>query len=678
MISPEKKDEPNKQKPAHQRFQEDQAAKKIQRIVRKQLGNTAQRIVWQFNALKNRYKNTPENTSATVMYPSDVLSRFEYRGHLGKGSSGSVFAVFDKKDGKEKAYKYADALKYDIEIVINEALDKGYTPHLTKIYSIIKLKDAAGLYSLGELGQGVIDKNLPYEIFLANFIVSAQAYEKFIKSILNASLPEDYWVYTHSDFYARAITLMEKIDGDLRKRHTQKTLADKIQLASACFIMDQVFNTLIEDHEDYNIFYKILTDSDTFQGKKLIDFDYWLYKIGNDAFYIPKPDYILKLGDYDDWSVCSAQRERINPVEFLRVYLGGEDNLEEARETFKKPSGVDDNRILDMSPPAMEAKKAPNKSETQISRTAHDKPNTTGINTKALNLVSAFDKSTIPTTALLQDLIRHNVPLDHENPITKKTVLNYILSDSNLLAKDISTIFIYHPDLKIDEVDAALAAGHLNANSFRMVFNQAQLNKDIKIDFLSLLEHAMLNSDSTNIMRIILEAASKNIHVQLENGEALSSGYILIDQLCSDDKATRTSRNAQRELLAEFNIDPKRVAEKLGRVEEVSRLETAIEKDRPTLNAAEKEKIIKFVEDNKPKLSFFKPDPFIATLKQYTQQNDRLAILGLVEQTLASDSSGPNAATLSKNKKRCQALHEILTTETHAIDASSKKSPPTR
>lgn len=51
------------------------------------------------------------------------------------------------------------------------------------------------------------------------------------------------------------------------------------------------------DHESgrwKNIVYKTVGPEDLFQGKAMIDFDFWKYVFGQYEFYLPKPEYLIK------------------------------------------------------------------------------------------------------------------------------------------------------------------------------------------------------------------------------------------------------------------------------------------------------------------------------------------------------------------------------------------------
>ena len=89
----------------------------------------------------------------------------------------------------------------------------------------------------------------------------------------------------------------------------------------------------------------------------MMDYDYWKYTFGDRSFYIPRQTYLIKLGDYDQWTSTllrnnaqeMASRGLSNPIGTLSSYLGGSCSIEQLAVKFGKPSDPNA-KILDMSP----------------------------------------------------------------------------------------------------------------------------------------------------------------------------------------------------------------------------------------------------------------------------------------------------------------------------------------
>lgn len=143
--------------------------------------------------------------------------------------------------------------------------------------------------------------------------------------------------------------VMEYMEGDLSKLTDVEALQWKvftIQQAATIQVLDQ-FRVSIGDYQTRNILYKKLDESDTYKGKRLIDFDFWKYTIEEHAFYVPRPNYLIKFADYDSWAVemFSGKKKSRYPAWF--EIPGMASSFHSFSKLFSKPA-VEDNKIIEI------------------------------------------------------------------------------------------------------------------------------------------------------------------------------------------------------------------------------------------------------------------------------------------------------------------------------------------
>jgi hypothetical protein len=142
-----------------------------------------------------------------------------------------------------------------------------------------------------------------------------------IKSIVNLGLTphltpvEDFFIVpgnqnpfdVSTSLRAHRCYVMEKLTGEFLNipkdadNGLQNDIFD-IQLAATLHMLKKL-RVRVEDFKGRNILYKELDETDLYKGKRLIDFDYWKYTVHSLTFYVPRPKFLIKLADYDDWQI---------------------------------------------------------------------------------------------------------------------------------------------------------------------------------------------------------------------------------------------------------------------------------------------------------------------------------------------------------------------------------------
>ena len=143
--------------------------------------------------------------------------------------------------------------------------------------------------------------------------------------------------------FPRRAYLMELLQGDLEKIYG-KGLSKKIetafmvQIKSIQLILTSRSVCHHESHKCRNIVYKTVGPEDLFQGKAMIDFDFWKYVFGQYEFYLPRQEYLIKLADYDSWQVMETIDDERKPEKSLENLLSSESiTLQDLNRWFKKP-----------------------------------------------------------------------------------------------------------------------------------------------------------------------------------------------------------------------------------------------------------------------------------------------------------------------------------------------------
>lgn len=218
---------------------------------------------------------------------------------VGAGGEGVVFKVFEKGTGTIKALKIGNncglySQQRHAIASANMLLNQQLTPHFTRVYQSFLLSTIRHY--------DFVSQN-PFEI---------------VKAPLKETVP-----------IIRKGLLMEFLDGDLEKiwhgmPYVEK-LSSLVQIASAEHLLNRRFGVQVVDASGFmlrNVFFKRLTETDLFRGKKLIDYDFWRYAIGERIFYLPRPQLLIKLGDYDQWecSSCLTSLEKQREIRKLRGF----------------------------------------------------------------------------------------------------------------------------------------------------------------------------------------------------------------------------------------------------------------------------------------------------------------------------------------------------------------------
>jgi serine/threonine protein kinase len=105
-------------------------------------------------------------------------------------------------------------------------------------------------------------------------------------------------------------TFMEMADGTLKGMLSNDTSVSSgadilshmdeivIQIIHAIGVYQQNYQIVHGDLHLDNIFLDVVTEESTYQGKKLVDVEFFEYVIGDRSIYIPRPKYIVKIGDF--------------------------------------------------------------------------------------------------------------------------------------------------------------------------------------------------------------------------------------------------------------------------------------------------------------------------------------------------------------------------------------------
>ncbi len=236
---------------------------------------------------------------------------------LGSGDYGYVFEVEDKQSGELRAFKlYTPARDNPKAIARITTAAEEKTPHLAKVYALhktgITINPPSFSARLSSPSTTLFEREeRRYDINKSNFLLD------------------------------RHIAVMERLEGDLKYEWLgSERPIYQIQLLFTDMVLRKHFDVLIRDDHLGNICYKMLSKEDYFRGKRLIDFDYWKYRIQDRDFYLPRPNLLIKRVDYDMWSIGSSFKEFTSDrVESMlqRERLGTK-NPDEFAQRFKKPS----------------------------------------------------------------------------------------------------------------------------------------------------------------------------------------------------------------------------------------------------------------------------------------------------------------------------------------------------
>lgn len=234
---------------------------------------------------------------ATWTTNAELVKRYRRLEPIGAGGGGNVCRVWDKKTNQAMAMKLSHGLigQHYMSESIPYLLDTGITPHLTRTYNAYASKMAVP-------------------------IVAAEPPNFFVDAPPNASRKGSMQVLT-----------MELMTGNLQKDESyfseKELLTFEIQRTHATRRLKSLGLVLSDSEKDRNVFYKPLDRTDCFQGYSMKDFDYWKYNIDGYDIYVPRPDYLLKLGDFDIWqfpkpfNISDSPTKSSSPKIALEIFL---------------------------------------------------------------------------------------------------------------------------------------------------------------------------------------------------------------------------------------------------------------------------------------------------------------------------------------------------------------------
>lgn len=252
-----------------------------------------------------------------IIKSEELTSCFQRLKFCGSGGEGCVYAVQETGTGNRYALKVSsnnwktDQTNKKVEEKIS-ALLKNDSPHLLNI-----------------------------RFFSIQSLVFAKLAGPKDEGFFNGKFGS-----SDNRLFNRRASLLELMDGDLESLYSNglseaQTLAFTIQILTAQFVLHG--NGII-DHDSYkwrNILYRKLGPEDVFRDKKLQDFDFWKYVINRHAFYLPKQDYIIKIGDCDSWLLTSEKIDLRLEKDLECVFKRENTTIEKVERMFKMPTDPD-------------------------------------------------------------------------------------------------------------------------------------------------------------------------------------------------------------------------------------------------------------------------------------------------------------------------------------------------
>lgn len=260
---------------------------------------------------------------STVYTQFELENRFKKVCFVGSGGEGNVYEVKENNSDKTMALKIANnnwEVTEDNKRVVEIISVIGViSPHLTKINELFSVRCPVLAKLTGR------KKDTFFEM----------EYDKESKT------------------FDRRAMLLELLDGDVSNLQNLLSLKEKItlkiQMASISLILRQQGVNIADSLKPKNVLYKTVDSEDLFQGKTMIDFDFWKYVFGKQSFYLPTPKYLFKLADYDPWTI--SDKENLDPENFLEGLLKNtlsneKMTLEDVKDMFSKPDK--NTKILDV------------------------------------------------------------------------------------------------------------------------------------------------------------------------------------------------------------------------------------------------------------------------------------------------------------------------------------------
>lgn len=229
-------------------------------------------------------------------YRSDlagIRERFEFIRFVNEGGYSCLFRVRDRKDAKIKIFRWSDDPidhpdtpgefgQWAGAYATIRLVSRKYTPHLVPSSPQIRVK-LSGDLTTDDLKTYFFGGELP------------DTEEKSKKRGFSWGTVE------------RSFTLMPERSGSLESLVWKKAISNaeytayRIQFVHATTILDR-YACRTHDEKNRNKLYHPLSPEDKLRGQRLQDYDFWLYRIGDDSFYIPKQRYVLEFCDYGRWA----------------------------------------------------------------------------------------------------------------------------------------------------------------------------------------------------------------------------------------------------------------------------------------------------------------------------------------------------------------------------------------
>ena len=246
-----------------------------------------------------------------------VKERFndEFEEIIGGGGNGVVLKVKDSKDNQIKAYKITRSeLNGEVEEAIISLQDTPYGFGLTKLYEVYRFKPWR-FTMLNQLVQLMTNEEKKEEN--KKFAKYLFFQPNYTEEEMNALIQEDegikkvyeHWMAKEYRQEESKVTwnaqIMELLDGDLEKLGNtgkEPTHFDDMFICVIRNILELVFGIDCRDsHKANNIFVKKISEGEEINGVNLLNYDFWKLRLGGEDYYFPSQNYIIKLGDYDEW-----------------------------------------------------------------------------------------------------------------------------------------------------------------------------------------------------------------------------------------------------------------------------------------------------------------------------------------------------------------------------------------
>jgi hypothetical protein len=266
---------------------------------------------------------------------------------LGKGVQGKVFLIFFPNRGQEE-YMVAKIVSHQPELetwsqpkatTIPEFAKHEYPYLNVDAFLALNNKKANSKITTGAFirvptyaNDCSTDKELNFKrhdgngdtvIPKGSIMCKDEAYSEYLISLLVGSLYEQgtsinfintfaFATCRYSPTVVAQYTFMQKIDKVLRKMESNLTSEEKeviiLQTLHAIATYSKVFNICHGDLHTSNIFLLEVKDDAGWNGVAFKDVTHFEYVTNGTSFYIPKPKYIVKIGD---WGLACKYSQRM-------------------------------------------------------------------------------------------------------------------------------------------------------------------------------------------------------------------------------------------------------------------------------------------------------------------------------------------------------------------------------